>query len=305
MNIILNRIQRTMSLHKINPFEIAARKKRPLILDGAIGSELHKLGVDTSTPLWSSIANLTSPNLVAKLHQDYISAGADIITTNTFRTNPSVVKYSKFSSCSKLVIAAVKLALDASRGKSVFVAGSNAPSEDCYQSLRKLSGKELESNHQKHIDLLIDNGVDFVLNETQSHFDEIKIICRHCAQNDIPFIVSLYSDNSKTILSGESLSNIFKYITAFGPLAIGVNCINMRSFNSIKTSLPSFFPYGFYLNLGLKKFNNEYIKNSAAPKRYSDFVKQNISLGTAFVGSCCGSSPAHTKMLKEVVNVSS
>jgi homocysteine S-methyltransferase len=294
-----------MSLLKINPFEIAARKNRPLILDGAIGSELHKLGVDTSTPLWSSIANLTAPDLVTKLHLNYISAGADIITTNTFRTNPSVVKYSQYSSCSKIVRAAVKLALNAAIGKSVFVAGSNAPAEDCYQRIRKLIRKELESNHEKHIDLLIDSGVDFVLNETQSHFDEIKIICRHCAQNDIPFIVSLYSDNSKTILSGESISNVFKYITAFGPLAMGVNCINMKSFNSIKTSLPSFFPYGFYLNLGLKKFNDGYIKNSATPKRYSDFVKQNISLGTAFVGSCCGSSPARTKMLKEVVNVSS
>lgn len=292
-----------MSLVKINPFEIAARKNRPLILDGAIGSRLQKMGVDTSSPLWSSLANLTAPDLVAQLHKDYLEAGADIITTNTFRTNPSAIKRFQYSSRVILTRAGVKLALDAAVGRSVFVAGSNAPAEDCYQRLRVLSCKELESNHHQHIDLLIDSGVNFVLNETQSHFDEIKIICRHCAQNDIPFIVSLYSTDSRTILSGETLSDVVKYINSFVPLAIGINCINMKSYNLVKASLPLYFPSGFYLNLGLGKISDSQIIHSVSPKKYSDFVKQNICKGTAFVGSCCGSSPAHTKMLKEVIDV--
>ncbi len=60
--------------------------RRPLILDGAMGTELKNRGIDIPLPIWSADANLDHPEVVETIHSDYISAGADIITTNTFRT---------------------------------------------------------------------------------------------------------------------------------------------------------------------------------------------------------------------------
>ncbi len=290
------------SIEKINPFEIAAQKNRPLILDGAIGSQLQKMGVDTSTPLWSSIANITAPEIVTQLHQKYIEAGADIITTNTFRTNPSALKNVSGYSVTKLVKEGVRLAHFAAANRLITIAGSNAPAEDCYQWERKITLKELANNHAKHIDLLMDNGAHFILNETQSHFDEIKIICSHCSKNNVPFVVSLFTFDSITILSGETIVEVIKYIESFSPLAISINCISLKSFEKVEPEFITKLPKGFYLNLGLGRFSDHQIKRAVTPAKYGEFVKKHIVKGTGFVGSCCGSSPAHTKVLKEVIN---
>lgn len=284
-----------MSLNVINPFQIAARKNSPLILDGAMGSQLQKSGADTSSPLWSASANLTNPDLVLQLHQDYIKAGADIITANTFRTNPAAAA----SASGKLVKKALSLAKEAAQGSSVFVAGSNAPAEDCYQSERKISNAKLQANHSKHIDLLIDNGADFILNETQSHFDEIKIIVKYCSENSIPWVLSLYTADGKTLLSGEKLSYAAEFISDHAPLALGINCINMDLFSGIG------FRYGingYYLNLGLSEISGGVINRSVSFKRFEGFIRKNIKPGTAFIGTCCGSSPGHTAVLKRIIN---
>ena len=171
-----------------NPFESAASQKRPLILDGATGSYLHNTGFRPDPLLWFSHLNKINPAAVVKVHQAYIKAGADIITTNTFRTNSSFVnKQSRFTQ-KELVKAAVANAFDASKsGERILIAGSNPPAEDCYQEERKISRAELILNHHGHIQMLAENGCNFILNETQSHFDEIKIICEFCAANKIPF----------------------------------------------------------------------------------------------------------------------
>ena len=192
-----------------NPFE--TKLSKPLVLDGAMGSYLQQKGLLTDDVLWTTNLNHNNPDLIIQTHLEYIDAGADIITTNTFRTNPASLLKAGMTNASEYVKESVDLAKQTVIGKKVLIAGSNAPAEDCYQEIRKLSHYELEINHKNHIDLLIDNGVDFVLNETQSHFDELQIICDHCDRNNIPYVVSLYVLDSLRILSGESLDNILSF----------------------------------------------------------------------------------------------
>ncbi len=140
-----------------------------------------------------------------------MSAGADIITTNTFRTNPAAFEGAGYPFDSKYVKEAVKIAKSAAENTKVIIAGSNPPAEDCYQKERNITYNQLEKNHFKHIELLMVNGVDFILNETQSHFDEIKIICTYCSRNNIPYIVSFYFDENLTIFSGEQINYVVEY----------------------------------------------------------------------------------------------
>jgi len=277
--------------------------KRPLVLDGAIGSFLQQRNVEIHKTFWSSYANIVAPEKVIEIHREYINAGSDIITTNTFRTNP--IAYNQASleiSNLDFVKKSVGLAKEAVGEKeNVIIAGSNPPAEDSYQNYRNISNNEIEVNHKNHIDMLWNSGVDFILNETQSHFDEIKIICEHCNTSQIPFILSLFVTEEEKILSGESLNKVLKYIADFNPIAVGINCVTPVVFNKIIHGLEIEMPWGFYLNCGSGKFTDTEIFEGVTPANYINIVKQKFNRDLFFIGSCCGSSPEHTKAIKEFV----
>lgn len=289
-----------MNKNRKNIIQLHDEINRPLVLDGAIGSLLQQRNVETLEILWSSYANILAPEKVIEIHNEYIKAGAEIITTNTFRTNP--IAYNQTSikiSNSEFIKRSVELSIEAVGNRNIIVAGSNPPAEDSYQEFRKVAQKEIELNHKYHIDMLWDSGVDLVLNETQSHFDEIKIVCEHCNQNKIPFIISLFVTGEGKILSGELLDEIIKYVSDFNPIAIGINCVTPDVFNKIWIRKNIRMRWGFYLNCGSGKFTDSEIFEGVTPANYINIVNQKFEKEPMFIGSCCGSSPQHTKALKE------
>ncbi len=285
----------------VNPFSFSKRINRPLILDGAMGSQLQQKGLESNGSMWMSLANIENPETVFQIHQDYINAGADIITTNTFRTNPAAIKSFKMDN-KLLVRKSVEITKEAIGESPIFIAGSNAPAEDCYQVLRTLTPKELEYNHHKHISLLFENGVDFILNETQSHFDELKIICKYCHKNDIPYIISIFLDDINNILSNNRLTDVIKYISNYDPIAIGFNCILPKLFLKIISTFNLDFNWGTYLNLGNGDFTDKKIERFVSPIEYKKIIKKILKNNPSFVGACCGSTPEHIKEIKKLLD---
>ncbi|HPO54589.1 MAG TPA: homocysteine S-methyltransferase family protein [Ignavibacteriaceae bacterium] len=288
---------------QLNPFSLAARIKRPLILDGATGSILQKrIGFDKS-PLWTSEYNITYPEEVLRLHSEYIESGADIITTNTFRTNPLAVKLAGTSKSYKQYLnKAVKIALEAAAGTPVLVAGSNPPAEDCYKEDRTISNDELIDNHKKHISALMDAGCDFVLNETQSHMDEIRIILEFCSKKEIPFIICLYLTDELRLLSGEPLHEVTAEIKQYNPMAIGFNCIFGLTFGKLVNKEIFNYNWGYYLNCGSGNFTYKEIKCDLSPINYAEIISDSLKYDPSFVGGCCGSSPSHIKTIRRLFN---
>jgi homocysteine S-methyltransferase len=287
--------------YNINPFSLSKRIGRPLILDGAIGSYLQEKKINTSGRLWSSLANIENPKAVLKLHKDYIAAGADIITTNTFRTNPEAANSNGYNS-SVLVKAALQLAKEAVNKLPVFIAGSNAPAEDCYQDERTISRKRLEKNHKTHIDLLISNGSQFILNETQSHFDEIKIICEYCFKNDIPYVLSIFMNENLKILSGENVWEIINFAIDYNPLAISFNCIKPQTFEKLYKTIKTDSNWGLYLNCGSGDYGDESIACGISPIEYKQYIEDKLTKQPSFIGACCGSSPSHINEIKRLLD---
>lgn len=282
--------------------DIRIQAGRPLVLDGATGTQLIERGVEQDNSLWTSLANLNSPDIVQKVHEDYIYAGADIITTNTFRTNPAATeKYGKVFS-EKMVEAALQIAFDAAAGRETIIAGCNPPAEDCYQQERKLSENELKDNHQEHITLLWEYGSDIILNETQSHLDEILIICKICSSMQIPFIISMLIDENLKLLSGEYVNEVFSKIKKFNPAAIGINCVDPAIYKKFTEHVNIPDNFGFYLNMGLCSHHLGVISGTITPDDFVDAVKPFISDKILFVGGCCGSGPAHIKKLRKHID---
>jgi methionine synthase I (cobalamin-dependent)/ADP-heptose:LPS heptosyltransferase len=285
-----------------NPFEKARDIKRPLILDGAIGSLLQEKKVTSKTRVWSASANDEFANKVVNLHKDYIRAGADIITTNTFRTNPYTLLTSGVTEITEKVEKAVKLAKMAKGKTPILIAGSNPPAEDCYQIDRTISQKDLEWNHKVHIDSLMENGCDFIMNETQSHFDEIKIIAKYCSQNNIPFVMNFFFMDKPKLLSGENLTDAIDFVMNYNPLAIGFNCITFDALEMAVERLKADINWGFYLNCGSGNYTDKEITCAISPDDYTNQIKPYLKLNPSFIGACCGSSPDHIKKIKTLID---
>ncbi|NWF49943.1 MAG: homocysteine S-methyltransferase family protein [Ignavibacteriaceae bacterium] len=292
-----------MSSERINIFSLTKRINRPLILDGAMGSLLEQKKLIAKDQLWSAAANLTASDKVLKIHRDYIEAGADIITTNTFRTNPNSLRKSAIRNYKNVIKKAVWLAFQArENNRAVLIAGSNPPAEDCYQAERTITNKQLESNHKNHIDCLFESEVDFILNETQSHFDEIEIICNHCNKNKIPFVVSLFFTKKLKLLSGENVDYVINFINDFNPLAIAFNCIDAASLKKLYSKINPDFNWGFYLNCFKDNFSTGKISCVISPKEYLNQVNLFMRKRPSFIGACCGSNPNHIRLIKQMLN---
>jgi methionine synthase I (cobalamin-dependent)/ADP-heptose:LPS heptosyltransferase len=287
---------------RINPFKKARSIKRPLILDGAMGSVLQEKKLSSKTRVWSASANEDSSNKVISLHKDYIRAGADIITTNTFRTNPYTLLKEGLTDITEKVSKAVKLAKLAKGKSTTLIAGSNPPAEDCYQVERTISQKDLEWNHKVHIDTLMENGCDFIMNETQSHFDEIKFISKYCGQNNIPFVMNFFFIDKPKLLSGENLTDAIDYVLNYNPLAIGFNCITFDALSKVTERLKTDIDWGFYINCGSGNYTDKEIRCAIKPEEYANQVKHYLKLNLSFIGACCGSSPEHIKKLKALID---
>lgn len=275
------------------------RKNRPLVLDGAMGGFLQQKGIIKADGLWSAVANISAPEMVLLLHRAYVKAGAEIITTNTFRTNPAFVKkeYDVYEICNK----AVALAREAIEDQSILIAGSNAPAEDCYQPQRTISIEQLTDNHHEHIDSLIGAGVDLIWNETFSHLDEIAIVCSYCDKNNYEYTLNLFVTNELRILSGETLKYVLNFITDFNPVCVGFNCFYNQTFSQIAVNRQLGSSFGFYLNCGSGSYTDKNIITVISPEQYSDIIRSYMEYNPIYIGSCCGSTPAHTKIIKETL----
>lgn len=286
----------------MNLLEKFRELKRPLVLDGAIGSLLEQRGFATNDKLWSAKALINNEQEVLKIHKEYLNAGAEIITTNTFRTNPIAFENQNRLEYKEYVEKAVTLCKIATESfNDVVIAGSNPPAEDCYESTRNISQHKLEENHKRHIDELYSNDVDVIWNETFSHLDEIIFVCKYCSENKIPFVINLYLTKEFKLLSGEYYKTAVDEIANYKPIAIGLNCISLSTFKNIDKKIFQKHLHGFYLNCG-KEYRTKEISCDVSLQAYKNIIIENKKNNLLFVGSCCGSNPSFTKMIKETIN---
>jgi S-methylmethionine-dependent homocysteine/selenocysteine methylase len=216
-----------------------------LLLDGATGTELNRRGVDTGLPLWSANALTTDDglNVLRQVHLDYLNAGADIITTNTFRTNRRVLARKGFSA-HELTLRAVATAREAVAefGKPAIVAGSLSSLEDCYRPDLVPPADECLAEHSERIHHLVEGGVDLLLIETMNSIREAMIAAKIATSTGLPTWVTFVCDKKGRILSGESLTHAAELLLPLGVNALGVNCMPAHTISQPLTELPATRP---------------------------------------------------------------
>ena len=192
--------------------------KRPLIIDGAMGTELMNLGVDLPLPLWSSVANFDEYDKVVDIHKRYINAGSDIITSNTFRTTARTFKKAGYTDgkaneiSKRCTSEAIKAAKEAINNKNVLLAGSIAPLEDCYEPDRFPGKIKARKEFEEIIQNIDSCGVDIFLFETMGNFEEIETILELSRGLNQKRWLSIVLKNETSILDGTSFRENYQTI---------------------------------------------------------------------------------------------
>ena len=269
-----------------------------LILDGAMGTELQRKGVKTQLPLWSASALLSSPALVREIHESYIAAGADIITTNTFRTQKRTLAKAGIAEKTRgLNFLAVKLAKGAvknSGNRNCLVAGGIAPLEDCYSPELSPAYVQAKKEHSENAKFLADAGADFFLIETMNTLHEARAALEACRSTGKGAMVSFVCNDNGKLLNGEPLSESMHSLMNLKPLAFLVNCISVSTANRVAKILARESPiaWGIYAQ-GLGKPDDKlgWKFTRGNMKDYFSAAKKWRKEGAAIIGGCCGTNP--------------
>lgn len=275
-----------------------------LLLDGATGTELNRRGVGTGLPLWSANA-LTSDaglNTLRQIHLDYLSAGADILTANTFRTHRRVLA-GKGHDARELTSRAVATAQEAVAefGQPARVAGSVAPLEDCYRPDLVPPDDECRAEHSERIQHLVAAGVDLLLIETMTSIREAVIAARIAISMGLPAWVSFACDHEGRILSGESVAVAAGMLMPLGVKALGVNCgpapTLAKPLAELRAICGPDFPLLAYGNIGYADEKDGWINTDATEP--DSYLQHAQTWSAQIVGGCCGSTPEHIRKLNQ------
>lgn len=289
-------------------FKLSLLPGRQLLLDGATGTELHRRGVDTGLPLWSANAFLSQQgqSILKQIHCDYLKAGADIITTNTFRTHRRALVHSgNQDRALEFTRRAVEIARTAIRetpgNRDRFVAGSISTLEDCYRPDLVPSDAECRTEHSERVHHLIDSGVDLILIETMNSIREASIAARLAIITGTPVIVSFVCDGYGKILSGETMTEAAHQLMPLGPAALGVNCgpapLLIRPLEELRAACGADIPLIAYGNIGYADGKQGWVSTDAeSPEAYGRYAR---NWPAQIIGGCCGTTPAHIAELRQ------
>lgn len=279
-------------------------EKGVVILDGAMGTELFRRGINTRLPLWSAQALIENPSAVRDIHSDYIRAGAEIITTNTFRTTTRALGKKGLSERAReLTFLAVNLAQQANdqSNKNIRIAGSVAPLEDCYEPDLMPDAETAFREHSEFIAWLVEAGVDLILIETMNTIQESVAAARAARGYQLPIYISWTCAPDGKILSGENIDEAVRRLEPYEPAAFLVNCTPSKDIPSAMRKMRNATnkPIGAYANVGKAEpiFGWEF-SHELSVSTYADQAEIWIREGAQIVGGCCGTTPDHIAELK-------
>lgn len=287
------------------PFRDRLAQTRPLLMDGATGTELARRGMNLSAPGWSAAALWERPELLTQIHRDYVAAGAELITANTFRTHArNLQDAGRADQAEHWTRRAVELAREAA-GNQAYVAGSVAPLEDCYSPQRTPEDAQLRTEHARMAAALVAAGVDLILIETQVTIREALIAAEAARRTGLPFCVSFVCNRRGQVLSGESLREAFEAVLPLEPSALLLNCIPAEEVLGNFAPLGSLLrgtPKGAYANTGrLLPTGSWEATDGAEPAVYAGYARDWMNHGLQLIGGCCGTTPEHISAIRSVI----
>jgi S-methylmethionine-dependent homocysteine/selenocysteine methylase len=287
---------------------------RPLLLDGGTGRELRRRGVPILETIWSANALVVAPDMVRDVHADYVAAGADVITTNTYGVIRSELAKEgiedRFAELNQL---AGRLAVEArdSADRRAAVAGSLPPLRGSYRPDLVGSYEDILPHYREQVGHLAPY-VDLFICETMSSAAEALAAATAAAESGKPVWVSwtLHEDRSGRLRSGETIDEAAAAIAHLPVAAFLANCCPPESIAAAMPALVKLGPAGGYANAfrpvpadwELETGGLLPLREDLGPEAYAGHVAHWHADGARIVGGCCGTGPEHIARLRRLLD---
>lgn len=277
-------------------------RSQVLLADGAIGTELQHLGLEPGAcaELW----NVERPNDVYGVHRAYVAAGAQLITTNTFRANRFALEhYGLGSRVREFNLAAVALAGEAA-GKAAWVMGSVGPFGGFLEPLGEATAAEVFAAFSEQCSALVEGGVAAIIVETMTATEELELAVRAAREAGASLVFASFAfDRIKggyATMMGASPRAAAEAALRAGADVIGCNCgshLTLESLAEIVGQMRSScdVPLIAQPNAGQPEWDGTEIIYQQGAEEMAAGVPLLIAAGANIVGGCCGTTPGHIR----------
>ncbi|MGH4050113.1 MAG: homocysteine S-methyltransferase family protein [Clostridium sp.] len=271
-----------------------------LLFDGAMGTMLHKYGIQRGELPESY--NVLHPETIEKIHKEYLDAGCDVITTNTFGANKYKLKNTQYT-VEQIVDSAVKIAKKVAGDK--LVALDIGPIGQLMEPLGTLSFESAYEVFTQQIKIGARAGADIILIETMSDIYEAKAAILAAKENsNLPVICTMsYQDDGRT-LTGTDPITMVNVLQSLGIDALGVNCsLGPNEMLPIITEILKYssIPVIVQPNAGLPKLSGTEAVYDVCAHEFAQYAKIMAEMGVSILGGCCGTTSDHIKAIKDVL----
>jgi homocysteine S-methyltransferase len=276
----------------------------PLLFDGAMGSLLYERGV-LHTRSYDEL-NLSQPELIRKLHRDYLDAGADIIETNTFGANRvALARHGHSARVEAINRAGVALAREVVDDVG-YVAGAVGPTGINMAIASPGDRDAVERALREQIEILGDAGIDLLLLETFYSILEIELALRVAREvSELPIVAQMVFTSSGVTEDGLEPSEVAERLIAGGAQIIGANCgTGPQELYPVASAMVGHgVPVSVQPNAGLPSVVDGRTIYVANPEHFGVFARRMLKSGVRLIGGCCGTTPEHTRAMLGAVKM--
>jgi methionine synthase I (cobalamin-dependent)/5,10-methylenetetrahydrofolate reductase len=276
-------------------------KEAPIVCDGAMGTLLD-LYEYSDRP--HEIQNLKNPDIVERIHREYIEAGAEIIETNTFSANRFRLKhYHLEDKLHEINKRGVEIAR-AAAGEKVYVAGAVGPIGQLLEPIGKVKRTEVREAFREQIADLLEVGVDLLILETFVDLRELdEAIAAAKELTNLPVVAQKAFPEDGAILASNFPIEVVEHIMQQGVDVVGANCTvgPQRMFSIIRTMYKDGVILSAQPAAGIPTLLDGRSIYHTTPEYLATYAKQLVEAGVTLIGACCGSTPAHIRAIANVV----
>jgi homocysteine S-methyltransferase len=284
--------------------ELMARLEETVLLfDGAMGTMLYASGVYVNRCF--DELNLTEPAKVTEIHRRYITAGVDVIETNTYGANRlKLLPFGLEDKVKEINLTAARLARNEA-GKGILVGGSIGPAEQPLKAVSQVAPNVLFEIYLEQASALEEGGVDLFVLETMSDLDEIKSAVRAVKKiSDKPIIAqATFNDTFHTVFD-DTPEDAVRQIKEAGADVAGLNC-SIGPSDSLEVlkrmAAVGGIPLSVQPNAGTPKLIEGRFIYLSTPEYFAEYAKRFIQSGASVLGGCCGTTPEHIKAMRAAI----
>lgn len=288
-------------------------KQRPVLCDGATGTLLYAKGVYINK-CYDEL-NLTQPEMVRQIHQEYLNAGAEVIETNTFGANLfRLTGHGLAEKVRDLNLRGAQLAREAADGfnlklsASVLVAGSVGPLGIRIEPLGKVAREEARAAFREQVHALVEGGIDLLILETFGYLEELHqaILASREVAPHLQLVAQVTIDEDGNCLDGASPETFAAKLDEWGADVIGCNCsvgpvAMLDAIERIRQITTR--PLSAQPNAGVPRNiegRNIYL---CSPEYMASYARKFASAGVTLIGGCCGTTPEHIKAMNSALRM--